>query len=159
MTSKTMNFTEWLTACGSSMDHFNTFSPEDKAKSEAAFKADFAAAKHTTTKPAAAPKAATTKKGAKTMKATKKTTAKKSTKTAAAKPATVKAPSSGARIREMILKGMANDAILVVIKKEFKDGKTTTGDVSWNRSMLKAGKFNAPKKVLTNAEAIAKAAK
>lgn len=68
-------------------------------------------------------------------------------------------PGSGARIRELILKGMANDAILVIIQKEFKGGNTTTGDVSWNRSMLKAGKFGAPKKVLTNAEAVAKSAK
>jgi len=29
-------------------------------------------------------------------------------------------PGSGARIRELILKGMANDAILVIIQKEFK---------------------------------------
>jgi len=65
-------------------------------------------------------------------------------------------PGFGARIRELILKGMANDAILDVIKKEFKGGQTTTSDVSWNRSMLKAGKFDAPKKVLTNAEALAK---
>ena len=63
-----------------------------------------------------------------------------------------------ARIRELILKGMANDAILVIIKKEFKDGNTTSGDVSWNRYMLTAGKFDAAKKVLSNAEAIAKSA-
>jgi hypothetical protein len=69
-----------------------------------------------------------------------------------------KKPGSGARIRELILKGMANDAILVIIKKEYKNGNTTSGDVSWNRSMLKAGKFDAPKKVLSNAEALAKSA-
>ena len=77
------------------------------------------------------------------------------TKTAV-KKATEKKPGSGARIRELILKGMPNDAILAIIKKEFKAGNTTTGDVSWNRSMLKSGKFDAPKKVLSNAEAIAK---
>jgi glycine/serine hydroxymethyltransferase len=68
-------------------------------------------------------------------------------------------PGSGARIRELILKGLANDAILVIIQKEFKGANTTTGDVSWNRSMLKSGKFDAPKKVLSNAEAVAKSAK
>jgi len=79
-------------------------------------------------------------------------------KAATKKTAQVK-PGSGARIRELILKGMPNDAILAIIKKEFKTGSTTTGHVSWNRSMLKAGKFNAPKKVLTNAEALAKSSR
>jgi hypothetical protein len=80
-------------------------------------------------------------------------------KTAMKKAAAPVKPGSGTRIRELILKGLPNDAILVIIQKEFKGSNTTTSDVSWNRSMLKFGKFDAPKKVLSNTEAIAKSAK
>ena len=65
-------------------------------------------------------------------------------------------PGSGTRIREIILKGIPNDAVLAIIKKEFKGGNTTTGEVSWNRSLLKTEMFDAPKKVVKNAEALAK---
>jgi hypothetical protein len=142
MKTKTMNFAEWITSKGITAEEFKMAAPEHKATLEAEFKAAFKAAKHED-KPVAV-KPTTAKKGA-NMKVAKKTAEKK--------------VSSGARIRELILKGMSNDVILPIIKKEFKGGKTTTGDVSWNRSMLKAGKFNAPKKVLTNAEALAKTAK
>jgi hypothetical protein len=45
---------------------------------------------------------------------------------------------SGTRIRKLILKPMANHAILVIIQKEVKGANTTAGDVTRNRSMLKA---------------------
>ena len=68
-------------------------------------------------------------------------------------------PGTGARLRELIREGKTNAAALAVIKKEFPKASTGLNDVSWNRSMLRTGKFGSAKEVITNAQAEAKAKK
>jgi hypothetical protein len=46
-------------------------------------------------------------------------------------------PGSGARIREMLMKGMDADSILAVIHKEFPGSRASKSDVSWNRGKLR----------------------
>lgn len=47
-------------------------------------------------------------------------------------------PGSGARIRELIMKGVDSEKILATIHKEFPGSKAKASDVSWNRGKLKA---------------------
>lgn len=51
----------------------------------------------------------------------------------------VKAPSSGARIRELLAEGKDAEAILAIVHKEFPDSKATKGDVAWNKWKMKQG--------------------
>jgi hypothetical protein len=46
-------------------------------------------------------------------------------------------PGSGARIREMLMKGVDPDEILTTIHREFAGSKATKSDVNWNRRKLR----------------------
>lgn len=67
-----------------------------------------------------------------------------------------KKPGSGARIREMLLKGMESEEILKVIHKEFPDSTAKSSDVSWNRGKLRKDGLLKEEKAKPAAKAAAK---
>jgi hypothetical protein len=53
-------------------------------------------------------------------------------------------PGSGARIRELILKGFDNDKILATVHKEFPDSKAKASDIAWNKGKLRKDGVKIP---------------
>lgn len=54
---------------------------------------------------------------------------------------------SGSLIRELIMKGLDNEAILVEVRKQFPENNTKTGDVSWNRWKMRTDGVKVPEPV------------
>jgi hypothetical protein len=79
------------------------------------------------------------------MAATKKVEAKKAGGKGAPKGGgSGRKPGSGARIRELILKGWDNEKILATIHKEFPGSKAKASDVSWNKGKLRRDGVKIP---------------
>lgn len=69
--------------------------------------------------------------------ATKKKAEKSAAKGGDKKAKGERKPGSGARIRELIMKGVDSEKILATIHKEFPGSKAKASDISWNKGKLR----------------------